>query len=299
MFSWGVFVCELTKCRIYVNIPFALSRKKSNYVLFIIEKDFVMKEFFGFGGYQRVPEGYFSRQHLTFVSLLMVIMVVSAVLLGNKNKNKDEKTKNRVLLWAAIIIDSAELFKIIILCFRSADPWAWLYDLPLFLCSIQLIAIPIAALTNGRLKQAALDFVFIFGVLGAVMGTYCAGQNYSAYPVLSFDNVVSGFTHSVSGFAALYIGFSKMISMKKKNIWMTVCILLGFCAAAAIANKALDYNYMFLRAGDGTPYDIVYNFVNGNAVLYPLCVVGLFLVYIVAFYHIYYFMVYLASKKKK
>jgi len=168
-----------------------------------------MKEFFGFGGYERIPEGYFSWQHLTFVSSLMLIMVCAALFFGLRNKNKTEKQKNKVLLWAAILIDGAEIFKTIILCVRSEDPLAWLYNLPLFLCSIQLIAIPLAALSSGRLKQAALDFVFIFGVLGAVMGTYCAGQNYGAYPVLSFDNVVSGITHSISGFAALYIGFSR------------------------------------------------------------------------------------------
>ena len=27
-----------------------------------------------------------------------------------------------------------------------------------------------------------------------------------------------------------------------------------------IANVLLDYNYIFLMRGDGTPYDIVYNF---------------------------------------
>lgn len=43
---------------------------------------------------------------------------------------------------------------------------------------------------------------------------------------------------------------------------------------------------MFLLRGDGTPYDIVYNLVGGNQVLYPLMVVGLFLVYIGAFYGI-------------
>jgi hypothetical protein len=37
---------------------------------------------------------------------------------------------------------------------------------------------------------------------------------------------------------------------------------------------------MFLMQGDGTPYDILYNLVNGNPVLYPLGVVGLFFVYI-------------------
>ena len=37
-----------------------------------------MKEFFGIGGYQRTPEGAFSWQHLLFVTLLMVIMVLPA-----------------------------------------------------------------------------------------------------------------------------------------------------------------------------------------------------------------------------
>ena len=170
----------------------------------------------------------------------------------------------------------------------------WLYNLPLFLCSIQLIAIPLAAFSKGRMEEAALDFVCIFGVLGAVLGTYGAGQNYGAYPVLSFDNVVSGLTHSISGFAALYILVSGMASMKRKNIGTTFGILLGFCAAAYGANLALDYNYMFLMAGDGTPYDILYNLVGGHQVAYPLIVVALFLVYIVIYYCGYY----LATRKK-
>lgn len=147
-----------------------------------------MKEFFGFGGYQRTPEGYMSWQHLTFVTSLMVIMVVMACLLGRKNRNSSEKSKNKVLIWAAILIDSFELFKIVLMCVRGHDPMGWVTELPLFLCSIQLIAIPMAAFCKGRLREASLDFVMIFGILGAVMGTYAAGQNYACYPVLSFDN---------------------------------------------------------------------------------------------------------------
>jgi uncharacterized membrane protein YwaF len=137
-------------------------------------------------------------------------------------------------------------------------------------------------------REAALDFVCIFGILGAVLGTYGAGQNYGCYPVLSFDNVVSGITHSISGFASLYILISGMASMKKKNIGITFSILLSFCAAAFVANHLVDYNYMFLRAGDGTPYDILYNLVGGNPVLYPMCVIALFLVYILVYYWVYF-----------
>ena len=248
-----------------------------------------MREFFGFGGYQREPEGYLSWQHLLFVTTLMVIMVALAAFLGKKNRLQPLAVKNRVMIGTAILIDALELFKIVLCCFRAEDPMNWLYNLPLFLCSIQLIAIPMAAFTKGRLQEASLDFVCIFGVLGAVLGTYGAGQNYNAYPVLGFDNVVSGLTHSISGFASLYILISGMASMKKKNIGITFAILFAFCIAAFVANHCADYNYMFLRAGDGTPYDILYNLVGGSPVLYPMSVVALFLVYIVIYYWVYFF----------
>ena len=247
-----------------------------------------MAEFFGFGGYARQPEGFMSWQHLLFVTSLLAVMTVLAIFFGKQGRKQSAAGKNRVLIIAAIAIDSIELFKIVLMCFRSEDPMNWLYDLPLFLCSIQLITIPLAAFSKGRVREAALDFVCIFGVLGALLGTYGAGQNYGCYPVLSFDNVVSGVTHCISGFASLYILFAGMASMKKENIPITFAILLGVCVLAYIANIFLDYNYMFLMRGDGTPYDILYNLVGGHKVLYPVSVVVLFLLYIVGYYSVYY-----------
>lgn len=248
-----------------------------------------MKEFFGFGGYNRTPEGFMSWQHITFVTTLLVVMTFLAVFFGRKNRNAEEGKKNRVLCIAAILIDAFELFKIVLLCIRHQDALQWRYELPLFLCSIQLITIPLAAFSKGRIKEAALDFVFMFGILGAVMGTYGAGQNYNTFPVLSFDNVVSGITHCISGFSSLYIVIAGMTSMKRENIGISFAIIGSFCVAAYIANVLLPYNYMFLMRGDGTPYDLLFNLVNGNPVLYPLFVVLLFMVYIVCFYLVYYF----------
>ena len=261
-----------------------------------------MREFFGFsklgGGYNRTPEGYMSWQHIVFVVACMLIMIGLAIFIGIKNRNKDIKSKNKVLIWAAVLIDGFEIFKIILLCIRSQNAMQWVIMLPLFLCSIQLIAIPIAAFAKGRVKEAALDFVLIFGILGAVLGTFAAAQNYNAYPVLSFDNVVSAITHCISGFASLYIAISKMASMKLKNSWITCCILLVFCIAAYIANISIDYNYMFLMRGDGTPYDYIYNFVGGSPVLYPILVVVLFYLYIFCFYLIWYLIVKAKNKKE-
>jgi uncharacterized membrane protein YwaF len=248
-----------------------------------------MREFLGFGGYQRPAEGFLSCQHLVFVTSLMAVMLCLSIFLGRHNRFALPRQKNRVLIWTAFLIDGLELLKIVLMCFRAGDPMDWLRNLPLFLCSIQLIAIPLAAFSKGRVKEASLDFVCIFGILGAVLGTYGAGNNYGTYPVLCFDNVVSGVTHSISGFCSLYIALSGMSSMKKKNIPLTFTILLSFCTCAAIANRVLDYNYMFLVRGDGTPYEIFYAMVGGNRILYPLTVVFLFLLYISAFYAVYFY----------
>ena len=245
-----------------------------------------MKEFFGFGGYTRTAEGFLSWQHILFVGSLLGVMVLLAVLLGKKTVDGTSKQKNRVLIGAALLIDGIELFKILMLCLRSGSADAILLNLPLFLCSIQLLALPIAAFSGGRIKEAATDFVCIFGILGAVCGTIGAAQNYNAYPVLSLDNVASGLTHSISGFASLYVMIARVATLKKKNIWVTCSILGVFCVAAYIANITIPYNYMFLMAGDGTPYDILYNLVGGSPVLYPVMVVALFAVYIALFYYI-------------
>ena len=253
-----------------------------------------MKEFLGIGGYTRPAEGFLSWQHLLFVGALLTVMTLLAVWLGKRNRLLPVQSKNRPLVAAALLIDGLELFKIAVLCYKDSSAQPILYNLPLFLCSIQLIAIPLAAFSKGRVQEAALDFVAIFGILGAVFGTIGAGQNYNAYPVLSLDNVMSGLTHCISGFASLYILVAGLASMKKRNIGITFGILLGFCVAAYIANVTIPYNYMFLMAGDGTPYDILYALVKGSKVFYPMAVVALFVVYICLFYWLFY----IGSRKK-
>lgn len=280
--------------RMYLSDTNGLDMNGSQTVFGMIGEGF--REFFGFGEYKRPAEGWFSWQHIVFVTSLMLVMIVLAVWLGKRNRHRDERTKNKVLIAAALLIDGFEIFKIIIMGFRGNN---LLYTLPLFLCSIPLFAIPMAAFCKDRLKEASTDFVFIFGLLIAFMGTYGAGQNYGCYPVLSFDNVISGITHAISGFTALYIAVAGMVQMKKRNVGISFLILTVFCAAAYVADVLIPYNYMFLMRGDGTPYDIFYNLVNGSRILYPLIVVGLFLIYITVFYLAFYGIARLRSKKRQ
>ena len=94
-------------------------------------------------------------------------------------------------------------------------------------------------------------------------------------------------------FLTFMLSFLSM-SMGTNNIYITFAILLGFSVIAYIANILLDYNYMFLMRSDGTPYEMFYQLVGGNPILYPLLVVLLFVLYIIVFYA-----VFLYIKKKK
>lgn len=258
-----------------------------------------MLQYLGFGELTAQPAGAYSWQHLTFVTSLVLVMAVLAIVIGIYYRKHPEKNKNIPLIWAAILIDSIEIIKIVLGCIHADNPLnSIMHNLPLFLCSIQLITLPLAAFSTGRLKQATLDFVLIFGLLGALAGTYGAAQNYGSYPIFYYVNVTSGLTHCISGFGSLYIAISGMTSMKKKNIGITFSILGVCCVIAYLVNLIPQYNcnYMFLMRGDGTPYDILYNLLGENQILYPIGVVALFLIYIMAFYMVYFL---IARKKSK
>ena len=258
-------------------------------------------EFLGIGGYQRDAEGFFSWQHLTFVGILSVFMIVLAVVFGKRHRNADDKARRRFLLVSAIVIDSLEIFKAVVYCAGDANPaLRALYFLPLFLCTMQMITIPVAAFTHGKVQEACLDFIFLFGMLGAVLGLFAGANVYGSFPILSLDCIVSGVTHAGIGMVSLYIPIAGLASMKKQNLPIVATILLIFCGLAYGTNHLIaflgdgrPYNFMFLMQGDGTPYDLVYNFVGGSPVLYPLCVVALFFLFMGAFYAVFH-----AVKKK-
>ena len=113
-----------------------------------------MKEFLGMGGYQRVPEGFLSWQHLLFVGSLLALMFVLSIWLGKRNRTISPERQNRPLIYSAFLIDGIELIKIIGFCVRDGSLEPISRCLPLFLCSIALIAIPLAAFSKGVIREA-------------------------------------------------------------------------------------------------------------------------------------------------
>lgn len=255
--------------------------------------------FFGFAPDPREAEGWFSPQHLIFVSAVLLIAVLLALAVAKKRRGADTDTRLKPLKVAAVVMLACETFKAVILCTRGRGLVELRGILPLFLCSVMLFALPLAAFAKGRVREAALDFSLCFGPLCAVAGTYLAGNIFQS-PILSFDVIVSVITHNISGFAGVYIGATGLASMEKKNRPLTALILLVFelmALAADIIQLPTPYqsNYMFFMTPDGTPFTVLEAAAGGTGPVYTILVALVYFAYLALFRLVY---VLLARRKR-
>lgn len=237
----------------------------------------MIKIYFGFISDPREPVGFLSLGHILFVTAYMAVAAFLAIFFANKYKNAEQKKKLKVIKIAAIIMVSCELLKIIIISVRNKDALNILGMLPLFLCSIHLFSIPIGAFSKGKVQESALAFLYIFGILSSIGGTYLAGNYFGGSPLLRFDLMVSVTTHTIAGFSSLYVILVKLVDINKKTLLESSIILFVFEILAFVANQLLmntnyESNYMFLTRSAGTPFEIINTIVGGNQVLYTVCI---------------------------
>ena len=257
----------------------------SFYEWFFLEKD-------------RTPEGYFSWQHLLSVTVALAIFLGLAVLLSNFFKG-DKKKINITFIAAAILIVGVQILKIVNLCIGSPNIWDTIVgNAPLYLCDMAIFVIPLCAITRGRFRNCCFDFMAIWGFIMAFFGTYFAGNIYGVHCAISYAAIISLINHSISGFVGLFIWMNKLNTMEKRNIPISVSLLVAVMTFALIMDYADNHNFMFFKHGDGTPFDFFKNLVGGNLVLYDIEVYILQCGYMVGFYFAYYGILKLIDKVK-
>ncbi|MBO2515667.1 MAG: hypothetical protein CW338_00120 [Clostridiales bacterium] len=238
----------------------------------------IIKAFFGWND-PRTPEPFFSWQHLLYVGVHLLIAFSLAVILGIRDRKKAEEDRRKVVKAAAVAMIVLEAVKIILMeircCVLDGDAGHIRSMLPLWLCSTQLIMIPVAAFNRGRIGKAAADFVAVFGLVGCVGGTVLASNYFGQMPVLRFEIVDSVATHSISGFCALYLLITGGSELKLKNtplvaLYLAVFMGLSLLANAWNADSGYQANYMFLQNDGGTPFFLCTMAAGGSQTLYTV-----------------------------
>lgn len=246
---------------------------------------------------------YFKPEHIIVSSIITLLYIFLAVFFGLKYRNKDIKQKLKPIKISSFIhLGMYFTWLIVTLIKTKHDSTYWLelfrVALPLFMCDIQLIAIPIAAWGKGKAQKIALDLCVILGILTALMGAWFNAGTFSNNQIWCFYTINNYINHCVPGFVSLYIIFSKLYSMRFKDSWITISVLCVFAAFALLFDHTLGYNYMFFRESSGTPFFIFEDWSYGNKFLYDLFVLMSMIFFIIVYYAIFELVLFISKKKK-
>lgn len=264
--------------------------------------DWFIKNFFRLEGADSA-DCYFKPEHIIVSSIITLLFIGLAIFFGLRYKDKDIKTKLKPIKISAIIHLSAQFVWLIVTLIRTKhDSTYWLeifrVVLPLFMCDIQLFAIPFAAWGKGKVQQVSLDLCVILGILTAAMGAWLNAGTFGNNQIWCFFTIHNYINHCIPGFVSLYIIFTRLYSMRFKDIWMTILVLCVFAGFALIVDYAFDYNYMFFKRSSGTPFFIFEDWSHGNMFLYDMFVL-LSMIFFIAIYYSIFELVLFISKKAR
>lgn len=224
----------------------------------------------------RTPEGYMSLEHILSVTITLIVFIAFAIILGIKIKN-NSKAINIVLVVSAILMIGLYIGRFSDVLYRNfvyykdtnslaTEEGVKLFfsnivnNLPLFLCDMAIIAIPICAFTKGRVRTIFADFLGIWGIPMGFIGTYLAGNVYPSNCIISFGALTSLFIHVIPAFVSLFIFVVGLNTMERRNMYYVIGMFVGFMFFVLIYdyifNPLFDANFMFFFRGDGTPFDL-------------------------------------------
>lgn len=247
----------------------------------------------------RAPAGLFSWSHLLSVTLILAAFIALGVYLGKRFKG-NPKGQRRVFIIAAIGILALVVMKMAFLLATTDNiPNTLLENLPLFFCDMMVFMVPLAAFTRGRAQDICVDFIAICGFIMGAMGNYFAGNIYSFHPAFSYLSLISVFSHSIAAFASIFVFVSGINKMEKRNIPFVIGILFVYMSIALAVDYATGKNFMFFLGGDGTPFQLFMDMVQGNLIAYQIIIYILQCGYIGLFYAIYYPVVKAIRRKKE
>ncbi len=193
------------------------------------------------------------------LAFFLLLLIVSSLLL----KNKSEKTRQTVLIAASIVTVIGFLAYKYLLSqdaefnALTADMggFNWWGELPLNLCNINMILLPIAVYTK---KRPLLSFCFFFGPLGALMALLMPTSGFSGYSFLLPRMLGFYLTHFMIFTEGIALACFGLYRPQVRDLPKTLLVLLIFGAIMFLFNMILRWtglhphaNYFFTAETEG------------------------------------------------
>ena len=194
-------------------------------------------------------------------ALFLLLLVLAGVLLGGRS----ERTKKIVLVTACVLTLLGffvyKYFLSIDAEFNEATAsmggFNWWGELPLQLCNINMILIPIAVLTNRR---ALMSFAFFVGPLGALMALVMPGTGFDGYSILLPRMLGYYGTHFMVIIEALALAAFGLYRPRFRALVLISLAVFGFNVLLRATGLHPKANYFFSMETEGNPVlDLFYS----------------------------------------
>ena len=164
------------------------------------------------------------------------------------------------------------VFKFIIDDAKYLDHWV-----PLYFCSLFIVALYLCAYGKGRIYKLGESFIIGGCIVGGLAFLVVPATSLMDYPVYHFSSIHSMLFHS----SMVYMGVLYIWKLKLKldlGAFINYSIFVGFFGALSITlNLILDQNFMILTRPVNIPIEFLNTIANNVPWLYTI---GALLLYI-------------------
>lgn len=200
---------------------------------------------------------------LFFVTLAVFLLILIAASLLVRGKS--ERTKALVIsvaCWVTLVGFFFYKYALSVdaefnVATQDMGGFNWWGELPLQLCNINLLLIPIAALTG---KRPLLSFCFFVGPLGALMALVMPSAGFAGYSVFLPRMLGYYGTHFVVLIAALALGTFGLYRPKLRDLppmvltlFVIALAVFGFDMLLRVTGLHPKANYFFAVETEGNP----------------------------------------------
>jgi hypothetical integral membrane protein (TIGR02206 family) len=206
----------------------------------------------------------FSPQHFLAISMVVCSWIILTLIF----KDRSEGVKWRFITAVSLLLLLLEIAQMI--WYKSIGHFSYGYTLPLHLCSLMCIILPVMTITRNRLL---MEYSYAMGLVPAFMTLLTPDIYY--YPSLSFIYIQSMLVHGIICFIPIFLIFGMGFRPDISKLPKVIGILIGFAVIITPINYFTDGNYFFLKyPAQGSPMEFFADLVGSPWYLLPTLMLG-------------------------
>ena len=206
----------------------------------------------------------FSVQHLLAIGMVICLCALLTIIF----KDKSTESKRRFIIVISLILPLLEVAQMV--WYQSVGEFSFGYTLPLHLCSIMCVILPIMAFTRNKLL---MEYSYAMGLAPAFMTLITPDVYY--YPSFSFIYIQTMLVHGIICFIPIFLIIGMGFRPNIRKLPKVVGMLIGFAILILPVNYITNGNYFFLRyPASGSPMEFFADMVGSPWYLIPTFVLG-------------------------